>query len=123
MPHILHELSIESTQFSTELEIVLRQSNSCLTISASSTQRGLAWAFASCLSELIGTEVEVHVTETQVSIGECLLPGDVLSELTTFEEAKTNDTLFEKIRRVSKTLIPGESECEEVIVSMIDRND
>ncbi len=123
MLHTLNELRIESTQFSTELEIVLRQSNSCLTISARSTQRGFAWAFASCLSGLIGTDAEVQVTETQVSIGECLLPGDVLSGLTTFEETKTKDTLFEKIRRVSKTFIPEESECEEVIVSMIDRNE
>ncbi len=100
MPHILHELSIESTQFSTELEIVLRQGNSCLTISASSTQRGLIWAFASCLSELIGTDVEAQVTETNVLIGECLLPGDVLSELTTLEETRNTGFLTRRENRI-----------------------
>ena len=100
MPHILHELSIESTENSTELEIVLRQGNSCLTISASSTQRGLAWAFASCLSELIGTDVEVQATETQVSIGECLLPGDALSWLTTLEETRNTGFLTRRENRI-----------------------
>ena len=100
MPHTLHEVSIESTENSTELEIVLRQGNSCLTISASSTQRGLIWAFASCLSGLIGTDAEVQVTETQVSIGECLLPGDALSWLTTLEETRSTGFLTRRENRI-----------------------
>ena len=100
MIHTLNELRIESTENSTELEIVLRQSNSCLTISASSTQRGLAWAFASCLSELIRTDVEVQVTETNVLIGECLLPGDALSWLTTLEETMSTGFLTRRENRI-----------------------
>ncbi len=123
MTYILKELKTESTEYSIKLEIVLRKSNNLLIITAESTQRGNAWAFASCLSELIGTDVEAHVTKNNVLIDKCLLNGDVLSELSTFEQTKTIDALFEKIWRVSKTLIPEESECEEVIVSMVDKND
>ncbi len=123
MTYILKELKTESTEYSTKLEIVLRKSNSLLIITAESTQRGNAWAFASWLSGLIGATVKVHVTKNNVLIDECLLNGDMLSELSTFEQTKTIDALFEKIRRVSKTFIPEESECEDVIMSMIDRND
>ncbi len=100
MTYVLKELKAESTECSTKLEIVLRKSNSLLIITAESTQRGNAWAFASCLSGLIGTDVEAHVTKTQVSIGECLLPGDALSELTTLEEVRSTGFLTRRENRI-----------------------